>query len=732
MAANIFLVDTRVYVAGVLMPTISVHITSSFNQPPVAEITLPANPKLFDVGRYDRVPVHIFVRETVVECPDFILLFEGFITGRSYINVVSQREINIRAISFLDFLNDVQFRFMSQLNDHFQAMMAGNSDMTIPVMQDALLFPACLFMTGLGVGEEKKPIAYPTQYLENVFRFVQESGEAQEEGKGQQPVLGPYNGSVLANYVRTLAGYLRLLDRYPTLPHLDVIPENPTGEATMFPLVKGMQANEVMRRLVQGVSESPGFYSAMGLLDFLVQEVEYEFMFISNPAYHADPEQSVAKATPQPDSADLDVDPQPPSGFAPPSAGDGEEMGTTKTSEEKKKKDKLIACALKPMLTEAIPPGCNVVYRSQIVQLSAQEQYKGVPTRIQSIDNHGALALLTQEQANDPLVLYSRIDYFPSAKYKNMLPGEGESRYVNLMSNELLETEQFTGPWIKNIEVPRWFNFLGSRSAGETPEQRQIFKKKYLQRQLLNAVYFPKTLNVSCMFNPYITPGFPGVVFDSLDSGFSFAGHVHTVNHTLNISGVNTEIVLNFVRTLEEAAAVAIPHPLEELAELVQNKEKMTEIYRELLGTPKVTSLPGAEAVTFTDICLENTQSARRVNSPQISPLEAYHRQRRNICSFENYLSFIGLTVEKTGYGPQGPQTPLVLGGDFVSKRADIYAYKLAPKHFEQKPVEPQSIVEKKPNQTTTQKPELEGTKTGVRELLMAVAEEEFSRYVYV
>ena len=72
--ANINLLQCRVYIAGILLPTISVNIRCVFNEPPTAEIALPAYPELFSLGEADRVPVHVFVQETMVESPHFILL----------------------------------------------------------------------------------------------------------------------------------------------------------------------------------------------------------------------------------------------------------------------------------------------------------------------------------------------------------------------------------------------------------------------------------------------------------------------------------------------------------------------------------------------------------------------------------------------------------------------------------------------------------------------------------
>lgn len=124
--ANINLLQYRVYIAGILLPTISVNIRCVFNEPPTAEIALPAYPELFSLGEADRVPVHVFVQETMVESPHFILLFEGFIESKVYMNSPLERSVTINAISYFDILNDCKVRFMTQLDDMFLMSGAGN------------------------------------------------------------------------------------------------------------------------------------------------------------------------------------------------------------------------------------------------------------------------------------------------------------------------------------------------------------------------------------------------------------------------------------------------------------------------------------------------------------------------------------------------------------------------------------------------------------------------------
>ena len=175
---SIYLTEARVYIAGVLMPTINVEITSTFDTPPRASVSLPAYSDLLYLGDYDRVPVHIFVRETMVESPNFVLMFEGFIESTLYINSAIQRTVTVQAVSYLDFLNDVQVKFMTTLDEYFQPVLKGEMDLKVFISSNEITFPMYLFRYGLVKGghrEGTKPIQFPSDYLENIYAFIQTS-----------------------------------------------------------------------------------------------------------------------------------------------------------------------------------------------------------------------------------------------------------------------------------------------------------------------------------------------------------------------------------------------------------------------------------------------------------------------------------------------------------------------------------------------------------------------------
>lgn len=741
---NIFLTDTRLYIAGVLFPALAIGVSSSYGTPPTATLTLPADPRLFEVGRMDRVPVHVFVRETMVESPRFLLLFEGFITHRAYLNAASQREITVNAVGCLDILNDVQIKFMTSLDDMAMSQIPGEQEISQQIVTPWFSFPQILFMRGLAGGEDAAPIRFPSEYLQNIYSFIQKSGATRPDGTS----AGWLNNSVLADYYRMYTVRLRLLRRFQPLPYFDQ--ENPvdadgvplwpepgdTSKAGIFPMVSGMQNAEAIWRLSNEATESSPRQSAMELLNFLVNEMEYEAAFFTSPAYHGPraPKKKAEKETTAAKDSSGEKNGREPAG--PPAPAEAASSKTEAQEDEQENDGVLVSSCLKPLFTEAVPPLCNVLFKSQLTRLETREAFKGVPTRVRIQNTTGHVALLARDKIASPLHRFGIVDFYPSVKFKNFQPA-GDP-YIRPLSAEWLEVEQYTGPWVAEVTVPRWLNYVGVRDGMGT-DKEIAFKTRFCHRQLLSRKYCNRQLSVSGMFNPYVTPGFPGVAFDGGEAGFAFAGHVLSVEHHLSPGQVSTSVTFNYVRRLEEACAVPIPHPLEAMQAILHSPEKMSAIYAALLGTPEVKTISGAGAVSFCDAWKRFHVEDGGALNPQNNPQEAYRLQRRNIVTFEDYCSFMGLEVETEGPGPEGPATPLVLSGDFVADRRPVTTYDMSPLTREK--TEPQEAAKKKepPQAESTEsgeqaeetEPAPTPVSTDLRALLRQVARDAFARTVY-
>ena len=190
------------------------------------------------------------------------------------------------------------------------------------------------------------------------------------------------------------------------------------------------------------------------------------------------------------------------------------------------------------------------------------------------------------------------------------------------------------------------------------------------------------------------------------------------------------------------------------------------EVYAAILGSPG-NKMPGTEAKTFAAL-EELCDCSSEPTEPNNNPREAYRQKRRNICTFDDYLTFMGFSAT-TGLGPEGPNTPIKLTGKFLEDRRKLEVYEgtgwearvpqkekiiaaaLAEAEKKKKEEEEQKTLAnvkseeelkaeeekkkaeeaKKAEEEKKKKKKRTKTTIDVRKLLSAIAEREFSRIIY-
>lgn len=806
---SIYLTEARVYIAGVLMPVTRVTVTTTFNQMPTAEIALPAYAELLYLGEYDRVPVHIFVRETMVEAQEFILIFEGFITSTTYVNSALQRSVVANAVSCFDILNDIRANFLTQLEDWWESCIDGAEDIAIRAPNLYPQFPEFLFRYKLispagtaGAssvsGEDDGYIRFPSDFLESVYAFVQLCHPPKGvNGWEENPKLGHMQASALTIFYGEYARAINFLARFERLPYFDkkacdgkyawdaTSVKFSEERATVFPMLYGMQTQLAIGSLSNQImlyDSDKRIQTLMHLLNFLVEEMEYEYLVITNPAYHA-PEEEEAAEEVQNEQGETSEGGKKPE--QKPESSEEKEEPKPGIDEPADKRGRLVCSCLKPLLMDALPPGCNVMYRSLVDNVTVHLEHKGTPTRARVHDAHSPLALLVSPNASTLAKRAGLIDYYPSKKHKNFDPDDAVAKYLNFLNTELLESERYCGPWIKELTAPRWIHYLYThpqdpeeqqptqmQANGQEVEPLKVFKERFLRRQLLLSKYANHRARVTGMFDPYVTPGFPGVIYDNEVAGFAFAGHVITVAHTITPTDVSTQVIMDFCRPLCEAAKIEIPNALSFMHDLTHKSDPLTEIYQAILGTPFVFNeeedgsksdaereekiakfrrafnlkMPGACALSWKNLD-EKATGSESAQDPNNNPREAYRAKRRNICTFDNYLKFMKLTPAFQP-GPEGPNTPVLLKGKYLEDRRplDIYQkeilFKAVVPEKEQnipegeKPEAPKSpstqAEEKGKAQEEKKEKEIRLIKEmDVCSLLFSIAKREFSKIVY-
>lgn len=271
--------------------------------------------------------------------------------------------------------------------------------------------------------------------------------------------------------------------------------------ATAFPMIYGMQTFHAMELLVRGAVNASEEQTLRELLTFLVDEMEYEYLYIANPAYHAAIPADAGSGTGEKNGAEQ--------------AQTGMEKDTG--TQEQDIPARLVSSCMKPLLTDSLPPQCNVLHRTLVTSIQTSQKYKGSPTRIQIRNLFGPLAQLVSGNTSSKLAQTGLLDFYPSETYQNFeVPDALLKNGIRTLSNELLKVEEFTGPWVRQVGTPRWFHYIPFMNSGvqdntgSTLATEKIFKERFCRRQLLNLKYAPRQLTATCQFAPYVTPGFPG------------------------------------------------------------------------------------------------------------------------------------------------------------------------------------------------------------------------------
>lgn len=184
--------------------------------------------------------------------------------------------------------------------------------------------------------------------------------------------------------------------------------------------------------------------------------------------------------------------------------------------------------------------------------------------------------------------------------------------------------------------------------------ERQEFYERIQRHMFILKKYESRTATVTTGFNPFYVPGFPVLFHDPNDSGLVFCGQLMTVDHQFGKNGGSTTLQIAFVRTLDDQLKLPIENSYQEISQkLTHDVGKMSEVYADLLGVSEATAW-------------DNTWEQEHDN-----PLAAYQANARNICTLQDYLSFMGLSAGAMTQDDLGVEIPTVINGSFVNNRND-------------------------------------------------------------
>ena len=307
---------------------------------------------------------------------------------------------------------------------------------------------------------------------------------------------------------------------------------------------------------------------------------------------------------------------------------------------------------IKPFAHFALPPACNILFPSMVESFTFQENYLeqntrsyvGSNTQVDFITGGGDSAQASEDVLfNQALVTGAPTSVLGAVKYGQ------ENLTIKDKNNIIYPDEYFRGVVTTNRELPGWFMYLKDSSIssneevfkqkkdmadkGEEPApnktqdpvnyetQQQIasadeLKKSIIpeyrkgfdglvntlaQYEYLRQKYAPRGGTASLVFNPYIVPGFPMVIIDSLNTNMHIVFYPTSITHTLSAdAGFSTSVQFVHVRTLQEAyeevfventknsmplysLAMAPKMPISEIATSYQVVDKAGDFYYSLL-----------------------------------------------------------------------------------------------------------------------------------------------------
>lgn len=549
---NLFDIDIRCYISGVRIPVNSISITSKFNDLPTCSISTEPSPALYGIGRFDRVPLHVFVSNSFEGKNDeYLLMFDGEIAGFGYSNTPLGREFVIHGQSTFALLKDIAFDFTRNMPEFVSNAVAGRSlQLSVVVSSPDFMFPYSLFAKGI-VGNT--PIEYPSDFLENALSYI-----VSKEGKvgADKSQVGIFYGEKAQQ---------RCLDkRWSRLPCIDDSSVFRSG----FPMLEALQAEQAMAMMAKMGTDGPKTGNMFDLITYVASHLEYEFSTLNSPT------------------------------------GPG-----------------LKTLSLKPILYEAQPSRCNIVPRSLIYSLRCDESVYQVPTRIRTADTGNALNLLGD---NSPLTQFGVVDYWPKDP-KEPESADAHTKYIP--GSSLLDVEQFTGPYAEDAAAPLWMSYM---NLGDNLGKKKEFWNQVRAHLLLLRQYSPRRLSLGMAFSPFMTAGFPSVVFDNAGTTdpFIFVGQALVVTHTITKHKASTNVEMGFVREISEAVKdgkLTLTNSVPAVSDqITHDVSQMNKIYQELLG---------CNAVDLRDI-------KSLLNHPmQDDPMEAYKYTSRNISTQEEFIN---------------------------------------------------------------------------------------------
>jgi len=503
-----------VYINGIEVPVQGLEINMGVNSTPTATIQMLPDPIIARLGAEDRVEVAAFYLDDIYpdinkkgSKPDFRLLYEGEITGRTYSNTPAGRQISFSTSNFLKIMHDLRPAYISgptSLAMHIVSPSQGNEATFIT---DPMCFPWNRFFYGMNPQKEEL-IRRPYDLIMNVLNSV--------VGEDEQQLLGSV---VSTNFYARYMARTGFVNRFLPSPLIETDILSQDDVEGVFPILRAVRDSQIVETLARGAAQPGGndavwptiqqmflrmYYEVLAITTAPIAQVERTPDSTTNGVVLGPPEFLLASEAEQKAQRDAEDE-----AYIYREAYDmaqAEMDATTSVDEDSytiemtKLVDKYVAqlskislqepaeslkpnCILnyitKPQWLFGIAPSCNVVFPSMLQQLQFQEDYASQPTRLYVNDmwysemsggNNPAMDAIATMRAGYPDQVQRELD----KRYGIGVAGISGDVTVSGKNFLVWPEEFYKGPQPDSIRLPNWFTMLAQYiQTKQSKEQQQ-------------------------------------------------------------------------------------------------------------------------------------------------------------------------------------------------------------------------------------------------------------------
>lgn len=497
-----------VYINGIEVPAKSVSLRYGVWQVPEMQVEMTADPTLTRLGAEDRVQVAVFFLD---DCdvapgvqPEFRLFGEGEITGWGYRNTPGGRSITFTVINQIAIYTQLTVHFLTTVEDYVgDSTRPDRGVNNLSTASSDLVYPLALFTQGLlQTGDTKADfIKRPFDFLYNTVR-----------GMIDRRVPADHQAVPATNFFARWARLTNFHNKFMASPFFDEIG---AYSDNIFPVIKAMQGTAAIGTVIkQLLPQIQNAGSIWDMLEAVNQTLLTEIAMIpSMPLVTVELDTGLVVPTdfnehvlaPAPgwvDQAIAVVGGQVQTFGGTPITGlingnpisvdpngvlidavtkkqikyaDTIESAHAKVNARKwvstlslpnrqSRPKRIPNYFVKPQCFFAIPPACNAVFPSQLLNMNYDENYATQPTRLYFNDGAFGRLLKSQESAVRQTVMDAlAIGYPPEADL--LKRQQRTSPHFNADNFLLFPEEFFKGPVLDRRDIPPWMFFLSAQEA---------------------------------------------------------------------------------------------------------------------------------------------------------------------------------------------------------------------------------------------------------------------------